>query len=230
MKYTGLNIQYPVTDAIIAGTKMIETRTYPIPPRLVGKKVVMIETPGPKGKFKARLKGFIIFGQSRRYKSEEDFYLDAERHGVFPENKQFKWDQTKGKYGWPVLWTSEFDQQPLCPKKGMVYAKDLEVRPEEEKYNVSSTMSMLRNAIIACKAENGIRIAIIAKDFLRAKMVTGILLDMARSEAMLVEPEFGDKYWKVGNNVVYPMAWADAVLGKFAHKTNRVFTEYMDTL
>jgi len=131
MKYTGINIQYPVSRTIMDRSKSIETRTYRLPKRLEGKKVVLIETPGKTGKFKARMIGFVVFGPSFEYKDAEHFYQDTPRHGVGRENDQFKWDPKKGKHGWPILSVIMFKYTiPGPAKKGIVYAKDIEIIPD----------------------------------------------------------------------------------------------------
>jgi hypothetical protein len=72
--YTGINIQFPISRLIIEGQKIIETRTYPIPPDFVGKEMLLIETPGRPKKFQARIIAVIKFKESFKYKSKTDFY------------------------------------------------------------------------------------------------------------------------------------------------------------
>lgn len=42
----GINIQFPISQLIVDGSKTIETRTYPIPDHYIGKEMILIETPG----------------------------------------------------------------------------------------------------------------------------------------------------------------------------------------
>lgn len=121
----GLNIQFPISQLIINGIKTVETRTYPIPNKFIGAKIAIIETPGKSGGFTARVIGTVIFGPSFVYETEEDFYLDQERHFVGRESK-WAWAGKKKKWGWPVLAIKKFDTPAPAPKKrGIMYSKNI---------------------------------------------------------------------------------------------------------
>lgn len=83
----GVNIQHPIPEWILSGKKTIETRTYPIPPHLVGRPVAIIETPGGRSGFRARVAGIVVFGQSFPYRSKKEFYADSKYHCVTPKLK-----------------------------------------------------------------------------------------------------------------------------------------------
>lgn len=125
--FTGINIQFPISTLILEGTKTVETRVYPLPERLIGKELAIVETPGPTGKFKSRIVGIIVFGQSNRYKSAKDFYLDHGRHRV-TKDSPWAWDAKKKKWAWPIIKVVKFKKEiPLTKRPGIIYSKDLEV-------------------------------------------------------------------------------------------------------
>lgn len=122
--YTGINIQYPISQLILSGDKTVETRTYPMPGKMVGVPLVFVETPGRFGKFKSRLVALITFGESFAYKNAEEFYLD-ERHLVDRFSK-WAWEEDKPKWGWPIIAINVFSEpQRLGRRPGIVYSKDI---------------------------------------------------------------------------------------------------------
>lgn len=124
--YSGINIQYPISQLIISGKKVVETRTYPIPEHFVNQKLLIIETPGKKGKFKSRIIGFIIFGQSFKYSSSAEFYVDYRRHKV-DKSSDWKWT-SKGKWGWPIKAVEKFKFPiPAPEKKGIRYTNEIKI-------------------------------------------------------------------------------------------------------
>jgi hypothetical protein len=123
--YTGINIQYPISRLIVEGKKTIETRTYPLPERLKGQELLIIETPGREGKFKARIIGKIIFADSFAYKSEKDFYKDSKKHCVTPDSI-WKWTIEKPKWGWLIFKVVKLKKAiPVQKRTGIVYSKDI---------------------------------------------------------------------------------------------------------
>ena len=123
--YTGINIQYPISQLILKGEKTIETRKYPIPKQYIGEKMVIIETPGKKGKFKARMIGFVTFDDSFEYKTEKEFYKDSKKHCVTPDSI-WQWVDGQKKFGWPVLNLFEFTNILKAPnKKGIKFTKNI---------------------------------------------------------------------------------------------------------
>lgn len=122
--YTGINVQFPISQDILTGEKTIETRTYPIPEKYLGKEMVMIETPGKKGKFKSRVVALVKFTKCHAYKNKKEFYADVKKHLVDP-NSDWAW-RDKPKYGWTV----EIIKVLRSPKeftrtKGIIFTRDV---------------------------------------------------------------------------------------------------------
>jgi hypothetical protein len=125
--YTGLNIQWPISELILEGKKVVETRTYPIPEKYIGKELVLIETPGKLGKFKARMTAIIKVTRCFKYRDKDDFYLDIDRHMVTPESI-WAWDDDKPKYGWELEVLKIFSSKiPFQKQKGIVFTKDIQI-------------------------------------------------------------------------------------------------------
>ncbi len=126
-KLPGINIQWPISEMIIKGEKIIETRKYAIPKKYVGQELALIETPGPKGKFKARIRAIIKFEDSFEYKTKKSFYEDSDRHCVTPD-LVWKWLAGQKKFGWPVTIIKVYEKPlPAPKKKGIVFATECEV-------------------------------------------------------------------------------------------------------
>ena len=124
---SGINIQYPISTLILDGSKTVETRTYPIPKKYIGIEMAIIETPGPNGDFSARIMGTIVFGESFRYKSSKEFYLDQRRHCV-DKNSSWKWNNTVPKWGWPILEVKKFAKPIIAPsKKGIKFTLGIKI-------------------------------------------------------------------------------------------------------
>lgn len=122
--YTGINIQYPISQLIIKGIKTIETRTYPIPAKYLNQEMALIETPGKEGKFKARVIAIIKFTQCFQYSTKKEFYSDSGKHCV---TKNSKWSWREGeKWGWPVK-VIQILESPIVLKcqKGIVYTTNI---------------------------------------------------------------------------------------------------------
>jgi hypothetical protein len=123
--YTGINIQYPISRLIISGEKTIETRTYPIPEKYIGKELLLIETPGKVGRFNSRVVAKIIFAKSFKYQSVASFYQDTPKHQV-DRNSEWAWDSTHPKWGWPIVQVVSFKQPIVYRKqKGIVFTTNI---------------------------------------------------------------------------------------------------------
>lgn len=124
-KYSGINIQWPISELILSKDKLVETRTYPIPEKYIGKELLLIETPGKKGKFKARISAIIVFEKSFAYKSKTAFYNDYKNHRVDKESI-WAWSDDKPKYGWPIKKLVKLDKPlPLKKRGGIVFTKNI---------------------------------------------------------------------------------------------------------
>lgn len=113
--YTGINIQYPISELIVSGKKTIETRTYPIPDKYLNEEMLLIETPGKQGKFKARIIAIIKFTKCFQYKSKKEFYSKTRDHCV---TKDSVWAWKDGdKWGWEVSIIKSIHPPLDAPKK-----------------------------------------------------------------------------------------------------------------
>lgn len=122
-EYTGINIQWPISEDIVSGKKTIETRTYPIPQKYLNQKMVLVETPGKHGVFKARITAIIIFTDCFKYQSKKDFYKDSSKHLV---TKGSKWAwRDKAKWAWKVEVVKKLKTPVICKTKGIIYRKNI---------------------------------------------------------------------------------------------------------
>lgn len=117
----GINIQWPISELIISGKKTVETRTYPIPLKYLNRDLLMIETPGPKGNFKARIVAVIRFSKSKPYKNKKDFYSDHKRHLV-DQKSDWAWQKDKPKWGWEIAKIENLvEPLPAQFKRGIIF-------------------------------------------------------------------------------------------------------------
>ena len=122
--YTGINIQWPISREILAGRKSIETRIYPIPSKYLNQEMLLIETPGTQGKFKARAVAIIRFTKCFKYKSPKSFYADYSQH-LIDKDSPWAW-QDKPKWGWQVEVVKTIDPPiAFLGRKGIVYTKNI---------------------------------------------------------------------------------------------------------
>jgi hypothetical protein len=124
--YTGINIQYPISRLILEGTKTIETRTYPIPKKFIGKELVFIETPGKQGNFKSRAIAIIKFDESFLYKSKDQFLKDITQHRVESGSK-WAWDDSKQKWGWPIIEVKMITPKTIKNRLGIKYTNGIKI-------------------------------------------------------------------------------------------------------
>jgi hypothetical protein len=122
--YTGINIQWPISELIRNGQKNIETRVYPIPVKYLNKEMLLIETPGKSGKFKSRAIAIIKFTNCFQYKSKTEFKNDYAKHLVEPDSA---WDwKDKPKWGWEVKVIETLKKPKIIVKqKGIIYTNSL---------------------------------------------------------------------------------------------------------
>ena len=124
----GVNIQWPWSSLIVSGQKTVETRSYKLPEKYIGKKLAIIETPGPRGKkeagiSKARIIGTVVFSGSFLYRTRAEWVADFDRHCVEIGNHQFEFDKNHEKWGWIVAEVVSFkNQKPAPVKRGIVFA------------------------------------------------------------------------------------------------------------
>lgn len=126
----GINIQAPWSQLILSGEKTIETRTYPLPAHLIGKELAIIETPGTARRFKRRVIGTVVFGESFQYSDAKRFYADSRLHLVKPDSEHFTWKDAQGKrkWGWPILRVKRLDASiPNTFRAGIVFSKKVPI-------------------------------------------------------------------------------------------------------
>ncbi len=122
----GINIQFPISELILSGDKIIETRTYPLPTEYENKRLYFVETPGKKGKFKSRVVAVIIFEKSFKYQSKTAFSKDKDLHKVYP-NSEWDW-KDKPKWGWPIKSVKKLPKAiTLSQQKGIRFTKRIEL-------------------------------------------------------------------------------------------------------
>ena len=124
--YTGINIQYPISELILNGNKTIETRKYPIPENYLKEEMLLIETPGKKGKFKARITAIIKFTKCFKYRTKKEFYSQSQQHCV---TKESEWAWSDGdKWGWKVSVIKKISPPIAAPKKkGIKFTKNITI-------------------------------------------------------------------------------------------------------
>lgn len=124
--YPGVNIQWPISELILSKEKTVETRTYPLPEKYLNQQMVLIETPGSKGKFKTRVKAIIIFTNCFKYKNKQEFKADVDRHKV-EAGSLWDWND-KPKWGWTVNVVKIFTKPvPLEKRTGIKFSKDVRI-------------------------------------------------------------------------------------------------------
>lgn len=124
--YTGINIQWPISELILNREKTIETRTYPIPEKYLNQDMLMIETPGKNGKFQSRIVAIIKFTSCVKYKDQKEFYSHTNKHKV---TKDSIWAWKDGdKYGWKLEVIKVFNRPITFNKpKGIVYTNNISI-------------------------------------------------------------------------------------------------------
>ena len=87
--------------------------------------MLMIETPGNSGRFKARIVAIIRFDECFQYKNSREFYRDVKRHCVTPDSP-WAWNDEKPKWGWRVIILERFSVNPKIKKRlGIRFTLDI---------------------------------------------------------------------------------------------------------
>ena len=136
--YTGINIQWPASAIIMTGKKTVETRIYPLSQSLIGKELILVETPGDaknggcfgevgKQPEKRRMVALIVFGENIHYANKKEFYADK-RHLITPDSP-WRWND-KPKWGWLITSLKVFDKPiPLTKNIGIKTTNGLTLPP-----------------------------------------------------------------------------------------------------
>ena len=125
-EYSGINVQWPISRLITEGKKTIETRTYDVPSHYLNKEILLVETPGKDGKFKARVTALIKVSKTKLYRNKKEFYSDYEKHLV-DKKSLWAWKTGKKKWGWYIEVIKVFDSPLPCTKKGIVFRKGIQI-------------------------------------------------------------------------------------------------------
>ena len=114
---------------IFRGEKTIDTRVYKLPDVMIGEKLLIIQTPGKTGNFKARGVGEIIFSECKVYKDSKSFYDDAELHCIYKNSGScWCWNSNgdKPKFGWVIESVQLLDNfYTLNQRPGIRFTKDI---------------------------------------------------------------------------------------------------------
>jgi len=123
---SGVNVQWPWSQAIIDGRKTVETRNYPLPKKYLGVPLALIETAGRDGAKSgvsiARIIGLIKFSKCFQYQSKSHWMGDKRRHLVSEADPDFHWRKGQAKWGWEVTSIEKFEPPKPAPKrKGILF-------------------------------------------------------------------------------------------------------------
>jgi len=119
----GLNVRAPWCSLIAAGTKSIETRSYPISKKYLKRPLVLIETPGPDREFTARGVAVIEVFSCFKYKSKKQWDSDFVCHKVSAEDPLYNFHSSKEKWGWKLRVLERISPNIAVRKKGIIYAR-----------------------------------------------------------------------------------------------------------
>jgi hypothetical protein len=126
----GINIQWPWSEYIANGTKVIETRGYPIPIKHLNVPIALIETPGKKGKSeagisKSRIIAVITFSSCYKYENMDQWKEEKHLHLVDLNDSPFAFNETKAKWAWVISSVKTIKPFKPAPKtRGIVFAKE----------------------------------------------------------------------------------------------------------
>ncbi len=124
-KYPAINIQFPISRSILNGEKTIETRTYPIPSQYIERELLLVETPGKAGGFKARIVAKITFSECFKYSSLDEFRRDERRHKVLP-GSQWDWTPKNPKWGWKISRLEPLQTaKPARGRRGIIFTREM---------------------------------------------------------------------------------------------------------
>src|SRR4051812_5402644 len=112
----GLNVQVPWCDLILSGKKTVETRKYPCPKKYLSKPVLLVETPGKNGVFKARIVGIAWFKETFQYRDQKHFERDVKLHRV-DEASDFSWSNQPNRWGWRIEKSAKLAKPIAAPAK-----------------------------------------------------------------------------------------------------------------
>ena len=126
--FSGIAIQFPYSSLIVSGAKTIETRIYPLPKKYVGKKLLIIETPGTNRKIKTAIIGWIVFGEPYLYSTKAKFDSEFKFHKV-ETGSIFYWQKDRPKWAWPITAVGRFrSRTPPSKRIGIKFTTGLAIK------------------------------------------------------------------------------------------------------
>ncbi|VEU37468.1 unnamed protein product [Pseudo-nitzschia multistriata] len=125
----GLELQQPWAGFVANGKKAIDVRSYALPPALLGKKVMIIESASGRAGVSAlgnrlrltgggttRVIGWCVFSSVKAYETGAAFRADERLHLVAPDNPYgWKDGTTKNAFGWVVGEHHRFGESSPAP-------------------------------------------------------------------------------------------------------------------
>lgn len=130
-KFPGINIQWPWSELILRGLKTIETRRYRIPEKHIGSPLVLIETPGPRGKTeagfsKARAIAIITFSGCYLYPSKRSWENEFSKHRVPEDDLLYGFKPNEDKWAWIISSVKPLKNTHSVPRnRGIVFTKPI---------------------------------------------------------------------------------------------------------
>jgi hypothetical protein len=122
-----INIQWPWSQLIMSGKKTVELRKYPLPKKLINKPLLLIETPGPKGKKYAGIKrakiiGIVVFECPIKYKNKNACISSVNDHLVHPSILEPR--QNSEFWAWKVKKIKKIKKEYFAPSiRGQVFCR-----------------------------------------------------------------------------------------------------------
>lgn len=135
----GINIQWPWSQRILSGDKLVETRTYPLPEKYIGQELAIIETPGRQrksstGPRSAQIIGIVVFSGSFQYRSRAQWRNDKVRHCVDVDDILFGWANDRLKFGWEIQSVFKLRNPLEAPKRrGIIFASNCLISEESKR-------------------------------------------------------------------------------------------------
>eukprot|EP00958_Prasinococcus_capsulatus_P024470 scaffold3826_cov407-Prasinococcus_capsulatus_cf.AAC.15 len=133
-----LELQAPYSQYILDGTKTIETRRYKLPSALLGRDLLLLETPEgitgvsglpdeiEEGLQGARLIGTVRFESNLEYASKDQWVNDANKHRV-PLDSAYAFTTKGSVFGWTVSHIHRWDRSKPVPRLRRRYRSLFEV-------------------------------------------------------------------------------------------------------
>merc|ERR1712232_464698 len=147
----GLEMQRPWSQMVLMGTKRIETRRYPLPPALLGRELLLLESQEaaaqvsslpdlvPEGDPLVQAIGTVTFSACITYATFEEWLADEPRHCVTADS-HFAWAADQKIFGWVVDKVAAYEVPSPAPALQRRYRSLFQVRsdPWEDSLNASS--------------------------------------------------------------------------------------------